>query len=135
MATLAALVVFGWSGDARSRKELELHLTAGTDNRANEYLSQKRSTTKWPLMLVNMQLSSLLARSRTVVKLKWRPREENTVADDITNSVFTQLDMEKRLHVEYWQVKADFDEARLLAKTSIPKEPEKKRKRVDKTPW
>ena len=146
LATLAALVVFGWSGDARSRKELELHLTAGTDNRANEYLSQKRSTTKWPLMLVNMQLSSLLARSRTVVKLKWRPREENTVADDITNSVFTQLDMEKRLHVEYddipteiihalWQVKADFDEARLLAKTSIPKEPEKKRKRVDKTPW
>ena len=47
-------------------------------------------------MLVNMQLSSLLARSRTVVKLKWRPREENTVADDITNSVFTQLDMEKK---------------------------------------
>lgn len=146
LATLAALVVFGWTGAARSRKELELCLTAGTDNRANEYLSQKRSTTKWPLMLVNMQLSSVLARSRTGVRLKWRPREENTVADDITNSVFTQLDMDKRLQVDYedipteiihalWQVKADFDEARLLAKASIPKESEKKRKRVDKTPW
>ena len=78
--------------------------------------------------------------------MKWRPREENTVADDITNSVFTQLDMDKRLQVDYedipteiihalWQVKADFDEARLLAKASIPKESEKKRKRVDKTPW
>ena len=146
LATLAALVVFGWTEAARSRKELELCLTAGTDNRANEYLSQKRATTKWPLMLVNMQLSSVLARSRTGVKLRWRPREENTVADDITNSVFTQLDVEKRLHVEYedipteiihalWQVKSEFDEARLLAKASVPKGGEKKRKRVDKTPW
>ena len=146
LATLAALVVFGWTEAARSRKEIELCLTAGTDNRANEYLSQKRATTKWPLMLVNMQLSSVLARSRTGVKLRWRPREENTVADDITNSVFTQLDVEKRLHVEYedipteiihalWQVKSEFDEARLQAKASVPKGGEKKRKRVDKTPW
>ena len=36
----------------------------GTDNKANESLSEKRSTTKWPLMGINMQLSSSLSRSR-----------------------------------------------------------------------
>ena len=59
LATLVALVAFGWTAEARSRKSLELHLVAGTDNRANEFLSRKRATTKFPLMLINMQLSSL----------------------------------------------------------------------------
>ena len=49
LATLAALVVIGWTEAGRSRKELKLSLTVGTDNKVNEYLFQKRSTTKWPL--------------------------------------------------------------------------------------
>ena len=140
------MVVFGWTEAAESRKELELCLVAGTDNKANDYLSQNHSTTRWPLMLVNMQLSSVLARARTGVKLKWRPREENTVADDIASPVYTQLDIQKQLRVEYedipteiihalWQVKAEFDEARSLPKASATLEQKKKRKRVDKTPW
>lgn len=54
--------------------------------------------------------------------------------------------MQKRLIVRYedipteiihapWQVKAEFDEARLVAKTSASLEQGKKRKRADKTPW
>lgn len=42
------------------RKVIPISLNPGTDNQSNEALSQKRATTKWPLMLINMQLSVLL---------------------------------------------------------------------------
>ena len=136
LATLAALVAFGWTEAAAS----------GTDNKANEHLSQKRATTKWPLMLINMQLSSVLARARVGVRLKWRPREENMVADDITNSVYTQLDLQKKLSIAYgdipteiihalWEVKTEFDKARLAAKTTAASGQTKKGKWQDKTQW
>eukprot|EP00435_Cladocopium_sp_Y103_P051871 s108_g16.t1 len=145
LATLAGLVAFGWIEEAAARKQLELCLTAGTD-KGNEFLSQKRSTTKWPLMAINMQLSSVLSRARTGVKLKCIPPEENTVADDITNSVFVQVDLEKRVDIAYsdlptqiihalWDTKAQFDSARLVARAAAAAAPEKKRKRYDKSPW
>ena len=64
MATLLALHAFGWLDHGKDRKTLDVVLSAGTDNKANEALSLKRSTTRWPLMAVNMQLSSSLARAR-----------------------------------------------------------------------
>ena len=70
MASLVALHAFGWLATDRERKTLEFALTAGTDNRANESLSSKRSTTKWPLMAVNMQLSASLAKARLTLSLK-----------------------------------------------------------------
>ena len=146
LASLAGLVAFGWTNPAASRKELEICLSAGTDNRGNEYLSQKRATTKWPLMLVNMQLSSILAKSRVGVKLNWRPREQNTVADDITNSVYTQVDMSKKMDLVYgdlpteiihglWQAKAEFDAMRMVARAAASTNGGTKRKRHDKSPW
>eukprot|EP00435_Cladocopium_sp_Y103_P032400 s670_g8.t1 len=98
------------------------------------------------LMAVNMQLSAILARSRVGVKLSWRPREENTIADDITNSVFDQVDISKRINIDYsdlptqishslWDTKAQFDAARLVAKAAAAAAPEKKRKRYDKSAW
>ena len=150
LATLAALVAFGWTDAATSRKSLELCLAAGTDNRSNECLSVKRSTTKFPLMLINMQLSSVLSRARVTVRLKWRPREENTIADDITNSIFDQVDLSKRIAMSYndlpvqiihalFEAKSDFDQAResqrAVARSQALRAAGQKRKRVDKTPW
>ena len=63
-ASLCALVAFGWLSPATARRTVALALSASTDNMANEFLSSKRATTKWPLMLINMQLSALLARAR-----------------------------------------------------------------------
>ena len=138
-------MAFGWLGQDRLRRTVELCLLAGTDNRSNEFLSDKRTTTKWPLMLVNLQLSALLAKARLSLKLKRRPREHNTVADDITNSVFTQVDLSKRIHMTYadvptaiihllWETKMEFD----LRRSQLRAEAQpggKKRKRQDKTPW
>ena len=145
LASMAALVAFGWAKPVRERKTVELCLFAGTDNRSNEFLSDKRTTTKWPLMLINLQLSSLLSRARLSLKLRWRPREHNTVADDITNSEFAQVDMAKQIHMSYadlpteiihtlWDTKSEFDRLRLQSRAEAPPGG-KKRKRHDKTPW
>eukprot|EP00435_Cladocopium_sp_Y103_P054310 s357_g17.t1 len=68
MATYFALQLFGWLAPGKDRKSVEVSLLAGTDNQANEALSSKRATTKWPLMAVNMQLSSALARARLALR-------------------------------------------------------------------
>ena len=91
LASLAALHVFGWLIESKDRRSLDLALTAGTDNRANESLTSKRSTTKWPLMAVNMQLSSSLAKARTSLSLRWRPREQNVEADQLTTKCLTDF--------------------------------------------
>ena len=33
--------------------------------------------------------------------LAWRPRDENVLADDLTNSRFEKVDMEKRVEVKF----------------------------------
>ena len=145
MASMAALVAFGWTKQERARKTVELCLYAGTDNRSNEFLSSKRTTTKWPLMLINLQLSSLLSKARLSLNLRWRPREHNTIADDITNSEFTQVDTARRIPMTYadvptsiihrlWETKLEFDRLRTKMRAEAPPGG-KKRKHHDKTPW
>ena len=146
MATLVALHAFGWLDHSKERKALDVVLSAGTDNRANEALSAKRSTTRWPLMAVNMQMSSALARARLSLALRWRPREENVEADQLTNEIFTGFDPALRvvlalgdmdLSVLNFLVKSreDFDGARERARLEAKAEGAKTNKRFDKSPW
>eukprot|EP00435_Cladocopium_sp_Y103_P018236 s1517_g4.t1 len=127
LASLAALKAFGWLDVGVARRTVTLALRAGTDNLANEHLSSKRSTTKWPLMLLNLQLSSCLAKARLSLDLKWRPREENTEADQLTNENFSGFPFEDRIDLKFedieltlvralWETKVQFDSARQEAK-------------------
>lgn len=100
LASLAALKAFDWLDGGRTRRTVHFSLFAGTDNRANDLLSNKRSTTKWPLMLINMELSSSLAKPRLTLDLRRRPREENTEADDLTNGDFSKFSMDDRVSFE-----------------------------------
>jgi hypothetical protein len=146
MASLVALHVFGWLAPNRDRKTLDLALTAGTDNQSNEALSSKRSTTKWPLMAVNMQLSSSLARARLSLSLKWRPREQNVEADQLTNENFEGFPEEDRLVISFHELdlkvldglvrtRAEFVTARDREKEAAKTVGGTKKKRFDKTPW
>ena len=137
---------FGWLQHSKDRKTLDVVLSAGTDNLANEALSVKRSTTRWPLMAVNMQLSSSLARARLTLALKWRPREENVEADQLTNEVYTGFDQGSQVEIALGDLdlsildllvatRAEFDEARNAAKEAARKLPSQNRKKVDKSPW
>ena len=146
MASLVALHVFGWLAPNRNRKTLDLALTAGTDNQSNEALSSKRSTTKWPLMAVNMQLSSSLAKARLSLSLKWRPREQNVEADQLTNENFEGFPEEDRLAIGLHELdlrvldglvrtRVEFVTARDREKEIAKTDGGVKKKRYDKSPW
>ena len=148
LATLAALHIFGYLAASVDRKELDVECVADTDNQGNSRLLKKRSSTKWPLMLINMQLSDLLLRSSLKLLLRWRPRDENQLADQLTNEVFTNFTSELRLDIKYsdlplsllhqlWETRESFDSAR-RAQAALPldasQHPCRKRK-AEKTPW
>ena len=92
VAVIFALKVFGYLESSEEGRHISLSLQGGTDNKANEALSKKRSSTKWPLMLVSMQLSHLTMEAGLRLSLKWRPRGENEPADALTNSDFSGFD-------------------------------------------
>ena len=97
-------------------------------------------------MAINMQMSSALARSRTTLNLSWRPREENTEADDLTNEVFEGFDPALRVAVKLKDldltilhalvaVHSEFEDAKKAAKADRLKDPASKSKKFDKSPW
>ena len=146
LATLAALEAFGWTKEERHRRELQVSLTAGPDNRANEALSSKRATTRWPLMAINMQLSSRLSKARAALSLRWRPREENTEADDLTNERFDGFDPGLRVPMSLHDMdlpillalvatRSEFEEAKMAAKNDRKFDWGSKSKKFDKSPW
>ena len=119
VAVIFALKAFGYLESGMERRHVSLSLQGGTDNKANESLSKKRSSTKWPLMLVSMQLSHLSMEAGLKVSLKWRPRDENEPADALTNGDFTGFDPLKRISVSWddidwsllnslWKERAEF---------------------------
>ena len=81
LATLAAQYLFGHLEPAARLGHFPVVIPAVTDNRGNESLARKQSTSKWPLMLVNIQLSHLLMKAMLKLDLQRRPREENQDAD------------------------------------------------------
>ena len=146
LATLVAMQLFGWFDSNGGRRTLEISLYGGTDNKANEALSEKRSTTKWPLMGINMQLSSLLSRSRLSLGLRWRPRDENKEADQLTNEDFTGFDPGLRIAVSWSDLRFEvleymvktregFEQARQQARAAAKQAPKVRPKKFDKSPW
>ena len=63
LATWGALVAFGHLETLERKRVIPVVVSAGADNRSNEFLAKKRSTTAWPLMLINMSLSDALMKA------------------------------------------------------------------------
>eukprot|EP00435_Cladocopium_sp_Y103_P061492 s851_g23.t1 len=135
LATLAALQFFGYFQDMGGRRIVPIVVAAGTDNQANEALAKKRSSTAWPLMLVNMQLSHHLFRASLQLTLRWRPRDENQDADDLTNGKFENFDLGKRLDRKFedlslallgllWDARSDFLDRAALKVWPVPEQVE-----------
>ena len=96
---------FDFLKDTGERRSIDLWVQGGTDNRSIEQTVKKSAATRWPLVLVNMQLSDCLMRAGLRVGLVWRPRDEYTVADDLTNGVFNQVAEDKRIMVKWSDLK------------------------------
>ena len=107
LATMAALQLFGYLEDTGCRRVVPVAISAGTDNQANEALAKKRSSTAWPLMLVNMQLSHHLFRASLQLTLKWRPRDENQEADDLTNNLTEGFDPKLQVSASFESLQLD----------------------------
>lgn len=150
LASLFALKAFGWLEQSLDRKSLTLAIVGDTDNRANEALTVKRATTKWPLMAINMQLSSSLSKAKLLLGLSWRPREENVEADDLTNEDFSKFDPALRIDISFdisladldleilkmlVETRSEFDLARKKAKAAKAGQPAQKISRHEKMPW
>ena len=101
LATLVALQVFGHLEQQSVRRVLAVEVLAQTDNKSNEGLAKRGSTTKWPLLMVNMQLSHHLMRASLRLKLAWRPRDQNTEADALTNERFEGFEDSRRIQITY----------------------------------
>ena len=93
-----------------------------------------------------MQLSAALSRARLSLRLRWRPREENTEADDLTNGKFSDFDPGKRINfslndldmsilLALVQTRGEFDLRRSEAKTSSQQQTGRAGKKYDKSPW
>eukprot|EP00435_Cladocopium_sp_Y103_P053611 s233_g17.t1 len=120
LASLAALTAFGWFDTGSQRRTMALSLCAGTDNLANDLLSSKRS--------------------------RWRPREENVEADQLTHEIFAPFSPSQRVDLKFsdldldllmmlWQTKAQFDLARQEAKQAALAGPPARKRKYEKTAW
>ena len=103
LATLLALEVFGFLKGRSNPQKIELE--AGTDNLATEHIVRKGASNKFPLAYVQMQLGLKCFWNGLVFKLKWRPREVNVEADDLTNFRFDRFSLDRRCRIS-WR---DFD--------------------------
>ena len=66
------------------------------------------------LMLVMMQLALSLSKKSLRLHLKWRPREENTHADDLTNERFHNFDTDLRIPILWREVDTTLLDSLLL---------------------
>ncbi|CAE7632161.1 unnamed protein product [Symbiodinium sp. CCMP2592] len=146
LATLAALWIFGHLKENSSRRRLPVAIAGATDNQSNEKLLRKQSTTKWPLMLINMQLSHLLRKACLRLSLTWKPRDENKLADALTNQDFSSFSSEHRLDVSFselplellnqlWLSKSDFDASRKALQSASSFQPRVPKRKREGTPW
>ena len=95
LATLVAVRL--WADPGSGGKRGKCWIKAGTDNQSNTYSISKWMSTKFPLTILILELSETLRTRSCVLELDWIPREQNQLADDLTNQVFDHFPADKRI--------------------------------------
>jgi len=96
LAVLYGIMLLVPEGDHRGAVG-QVPISAGTDNQGNHFLVRKMLTTKYPLCLVAMELAAQLTDRNLDLRLDWRPRDQNTEADALTNEVYEGFDPARRV--------------------------------------
>ena len=96
--TLLCVAVFGdrWPTGAFG----SLKLSGTTDNQGNTSAVSRLMSTKFPLVVILMELAAQLRWRRMELGLHWAPREQNEEADALTNDLFESFDPRRRARVE-----------------------------------
>jgi hypothetical protein len=152
LATLVAVHLFiepSTPGVVKTADQISTAIEGVTDNQGNSFVIKKLLSTKMPLMAVVMQLATILASRGVWLNLIWKPREENQLADDLTNSCFEKFNSKKRVAVSLDDIPTDIiarvtflakaftDELdqRKLAKKILGGTVPKRKRRREKIPW
>ena len=95
---LASLIgVRLWVLAGQAKQTTWVAIKGYTDNQSNESLLKKFMTSKFPSTLIHMELAEELAAKRCELKLHWLRRDDNQLADDLTNEKFDSFDKEFRV--------------------------------------
>jgi len=89
IATTACVRLFG---NSEGHQGKTIKMVGETDNKGNSHVIAKLLTTKFPLCAVLMQLTIDLGRRGIDLDLAWVPREENVLADALSNGVTEGMD-------------------------------------------
>ncbi len=101
LEALAALIGYVALADQREENADAVALIPGfTDNRGNQYALSRLQTTKYPLILLVMELSCQLERRSQRLSLQWAPREVNAEADRLANGNYLGFSPGNRVAVD-----------------------------------
>ena len=79
--------------------------SASTDNKGNTYSVAGLMSTKFPVNVLLMELSEQLDMRRSWLRVDWTPREQNHLADALTNYEYHDFDPDKRIVIDPSTVK------------------------------
>ena len=95
LATLIGVKL--WVCEGQERQSSRAAIKGYTDNQSNELLLKKFMTSKYPSTLILMELAEELAWKQCELKLHLVKRDENQLADDLTNEKFDMFDTKFRI--------------------------------------
>ena len=98
LATLMCIKTFG--SNHKGTKQRNCSLTASTDNLGNTFIVSKLLTTKFPSILMLLELTEELRDRKAILHLSWRSRDLNEEADALTNEDYSLFDPRLRQHID-----------------------------------
>lgn len=99
LASLVSLKLFYKPGTDKAPRNC--FVTASTDNKGNSFIIQKMMTTKYPGLLVLMEMAEELRSYNSTLELTWLPRESNVEADALTNGDYSGFNLSLRIPADY----------------------------------
>ena len=75
-------------------------VTGGTDNLGNSSALRKLMSSKFPLVVILGELGEQLMKAGVDMDLEWMPRDENELADALTNGVYGAFDPDRRIRLD-----------------------------------
>ena len=96
--TLLSVIVFSaaWPSSAKGC----IQLTGSTDNLGNSWILNKMMSTKFPMLIVLVELAAQLRKLNASLNLVWVPRLQNEEADALTNGEFSAFRTENRVNAD-----------------------------------
>jgi hypothetical protein len=82
------------------RRDVTLWLGGLTDNKGNAHVLDKHMTSKFPLVVLLMELAAQCEAKGIRLELLWTPRLQNEDADALTNSNFSAFDPKRRVEID-----------------------------------